>query len=172
MKNTLKLSFAIILILLINGCGKNEKKEQEPKETVVVQREFGKWKTKNDSLVVELNTKKFNNWNDLVERVGKIVCNDSIPKITLRTNNEIRTIYFHNPCWEDDSYKIIKSKNVFEIHNDTIFKHEKGTFPLVPKDTFIDNLAISSSSTTGYDTKEEEENVMKWNLKIKFRIKK
>ena len=130
MKNTLKLSFAIILILLINGCGKNEKKEQEPKETVVVQREFGKWKTKNDSLVVELNTKKFNNWNDLVERVGKIVCNDSIPKITLRTNNEIRTIYFHNPCWEDDSYKIIKSKNVFEIHNDTIFKHEKGTFPL------------------------------------------
>ena len=49
---------------------------------------------------------------------------------------------------------------------------KKGTFPLVPKDTFIDNLAISSSSTTGYDTKEEEENVMKWNLKVKFRIKK
>lgn len=132
MKNTLKISFALILILLSNGCGKVEKKEQEPieKEIAIVQREFGKWKTKNDSLGVELNTKKFNNWNDLVERAGKIVCNDSIPKITLRTNNEIRTIYFHNPCWEDDSYKIIKSKNVIEIHNDTIFKHKKGTFPL------------------------------------------
>ena len=130
MKNTLKLSFAIILILLINGCGKNEKKEQEPKETVVVQREFGKWETKNQSLGVEINIKNFNNWMDLVERAGKIVCNDSIPKITLRTNNKIRTIYFHNPCREDDYYKIIKSKNVIEIHNDTIFKHKKGAFPL------------------------------------------
>jgi hypothetical protein len=132
MKNTLKMSFVIILTLLINGCGKVEKKEQESieKETAIVQSKFGKWKTKNDSLGVELNTKKYNNWNDLVERAGKIVCNDSIPKITLRTNNEIRTIYFHNPCWESDSYKIVKSKNVIEIHNDTIFKYEKGSFPL------------------------------------------
>jgi hypothetical protein len=132
MKNTLKMSFVIILTLLINGCGKVEKKEQESieKETAIVQSKFGKWKTKNDSLGVELNTKKYNNWNDLVERAGKIVCNDSIPKITLRTNNEIRTIYFHNPCWESDSYKIVKSKNVIEIHNDTIFKYEKGSFSL------------------------------------------
>ncbi|TXE14923.1 hypothetical protein ES692_17550 [Psychroserpens burtonensis] len=132
MKNTLKMSFVIILTLLINGCGKVEKKEQESikKETAIVQSEFGKWKTRNDSLGVELNTEKFNNWNDLVERAGKIACNDSIPKITLSTNNEIRTIYFHNPCWENDSYKIVKSKNVIEIHNDTIFKHKKGTFPL------------------------------------------
>lgn len=132
MKNTLKMSFVLTLILIINGCGKVEKKEQEPieKETAIVQREFGKWKTENDSLGVELDTKRFNNWIDLVERAGKIVCNDSIPKITIRTNNEIRTIYFHNPCWAHDSYKIIKSKNVVEIHNDTIFKHEKGSFPL------------------------------------------
>ncbi len=132
MKSTLKMSFIIFLILLINGCGEVEKKEQEPieKEIAIVQREFGKWKKENDSLGVELNTKKFNNWIDLVKRAGKIVCNDSIPKITLKINNEVRTIYFHNPCWEDNSYKIIKSKNVIEIHNDTIFKHKKGTFPL------------------------------------------
>jgi hypothetical protein len=131
MKNTLKTSFTIILILIINGCGKNEKKEQKSneKEIAIVERKFGKWKTENDSLGVELNTKKFNNWIDLVERAGKFVCNDSIPKITLRTNNEIRTIYFHNPCWEEDSYKIIKSKNVIEIHNNIIFKYEMGTFP-------------------------------------------
>ena len=117
MKNTLKISFTIFLILLINGCGE-------------VQREFGKWKTETGSLGVELNTNKFNNWSDLVKRAGKIVCNDSIPKITLKINNETKTIYFHNPCWEDNSYKIIKSKNVIEIHNDTIFKHKKGAFPL------------------------------------------
>tara|TARA_R110001632_G_scaffold45215_3_gene114861 strand:+ start:948 stop:1580 length:633 start_codon:yes stop_codon:yes gene_type:complete len=130
MKNTLKISFTIFLILLINGCGEVEKKEQEPIEIAIVQREFGKWKTETDSLGVELNTNKFNNWSDLVKRAGKIVCNDSIPKITLKINNETKTIYFHNPCWEDNSYKIIKSKNVIEIHNDTIFKHKKGAFPL------------------------------------------
>lgn len=133
MKTTIKLSIAIILILLINGCGQVEKKEQEPtieKEIAIVQREFGKRETQNDSLGVELITKSFNTWIDVVERAGMIVCNDSIPKITLNTANEIRTIYFHNPCWEDDSYQIIKSQNVIEIHNDTIFKHRKGTFPL------------------------------------------
>jgi len=130
MKYILKMSFSLFLILIINGCGNVEKKEQEPieKVTSIVHREFGKWKTENDSLGVELNTKKFDNWIDLVERAGKIICNDSIPKITLRTSNEIRTIYFHNPCLENDSYKIIKSKNVIEIHNDTIFKHPKSTF--------------------------------------------
>ncbi|WP_299838514.1 hypothetical protein [uncultured Tenacibaculum sp.] len=132
MKSTLKISFAIILMILINGCGKTEKKEQKSivKETATIQREFGKWKTKNDNLSVELNTKKFNNWNDLIERVGKILDNDSIPKITFTTNNEIRIIYFHNPFQEDGSLKIIKSKNVIDIHNDTILKHELGTFPL------------------------------------------
>lgn len=132
MKYILIISFSLLLILIINGCGNFEKKEQEPieKGTVIVHREFGKWKTENDSLGVELNTKKLNNWIDLVKRAGKIICNESIPKITLRTSNEIRTIYFHNPCWENDSYKIIKSKNVIEIHNDTIFKHPKSTFPV------------------------------------------
>ncbi len=132
MKSTLKISFAIILMILINGCGKTEKKEQKSivKETPTIQREFGKWKTKNDNLSVELNTKKFNNWNDLIERVRKILDNDSIPKITFTTNNEIRIIYFHNPFQEDGSLKIIKSKNVIDIHNDTILKHELGTFPL------------------------------------------
>ena len=119
-------------MILINGCGKTEKREQKSivKETATIQREFGKWKTKNDNLSVELNTKKFNNWNDLIERSGKILDNDSIPKITLTTNKEIRIIYFHNPFQEDGSLKIIKSKNVIDIHNDTIFKHELGNFPV------------------------------------------
>ncbi|MFD0991625.1 hypothetical protein [Tenacibaculum geojense] len=132
MKNTLKISLTTILILILNGCGKNEKKEQQPieKETIVIQRDFGNWKTENQRLGVELNPKQFDNWFDLAERASKIVCNDSVPKITLKTGNEIRTIYLHNPCWEKDSYKIIKSKNVFEIHNDTIFKNKKNFFPL------------------------------------------
>ncbi|WP_296313129.1 hypothetical protein [Winogradskyella sp. UBA3174] len=132
MNYILKISFALILILSTIGCGKVEKKEKESieKETVIVQMEFGKWKTENDSLGVELKTKQFNKWVDLVERAGKIVCNDSLPKITLITGDEIKTIYFQNPCWEEDSYKIIKQKNVFEIHNDTIFKNRESIFPI------------------------------------------
>ena len=108
------------------------KKAQDPikKEIALVQRAFGTWQTKNDSLGVELNAKQFDNWFDFVERASKIVCNDSVPKITLKTDDEIRTIYFYNHCREKDASKIIKSKNVIEIHNDTIFKHPKGAFPL------------------------------------------
>ena len=87
MENKLKISFAVLLILVIIGCRNTDEKEKEStqEETSLVQMEFGKWNRPNDSLGVELNTEKFNNWNDLVERAGKIVCNDSIPKITLAT---------------------------------------------------------------------------------------
>lgn len=132
MKHIQNLSFMLILILLFNACKKVDKKEQKPvvNETATVQREFGKWEKQYDRLGVELNTEQFNNWDDLVKRAGNIVCNDSIPKITLKLNNEIKTIYFHNPCWEEESSIIIKSKNVLEIYNDTIFKPKLNTFPL------------------------------------------
>ncbi|MEM6722321.1 MAG: hypothetical protein AAF611_23545 [Bacteroidota bacterium] len=132
MKNTLKIAFTIILMLLMNGCGKNEKKEQKPieKETSVVQRDFGNWEKEHQRLGVELNAKQFDNWSDLVERASKIVCNDSIPKITLKKDDEIKTIYFHNPCWGKDAHTIIKLRNVIEIHNDTIFKNKENFFPL------------------------------------------
>lgn len=132
MENKLKISFAVLLILVIIGCRNTDIKEKEStqEETGLVQMEFGKWNRPNDSLGVELNTEKFNNWNDLVERAGKIVCNDSIPKITLATDNEIKTIYFRNTCLKEGSTKMIKTKNVIEIHNNKISKNKEYGIPL------------------------------------------
>lgn len=132
MRAKIKLLSLVLLFLTIIGCQNFDKKDEESieKETTPIQIEFGKMTTENGNLGVELQTNQFNNWIDLVNRAGMIVCNDSLPKITLATDNEIKTIYFRNPCWEEDSDKIIKQKNVIEIHNDTILKNKKTTFPI------------------------------------------
>ncbi|GGG60527.1 hypothetical protein [Bizionia arctica] len=125
MRTNIKISFLILLILTIIGCQNSDRKEKP-----LAQKEFGKWKTENESLGVELEINRFNKWNDLLERTEKIVCNDSLPKITFTTEKELKTIYFRNPCWEDFACILIKQKNVIEIHNDTINKNDENFFPL------------------------------------------
>lgn len=125
MRTKIKTSFLILLILIIIGCQNSNKKEKQ-----LVQKEFGKWKGEHNSLGVELNIDQFIKWNDLLERTEKIVCNDSLPKITLTTDKELKTIYFRNPCWEDYACILIKQKNVIEIHNDTINKNDENFYPL------------------------------------------
>ena len=111
--------------MTINGCQNFDKTEEQ-----LVQKEFGKWKTENDSLGVELDINRFNKWEDLIEQTEKIVCNDSLVKITLTTYKELKTIYFRNPCWEDFGCILIKQKNVIEIHHGTINKNDENFFPL------------------------------------------
>ena len=132
MRNNIKVSFVLILSLTIIGCRNADKKEKEStgKETALVQMEFGKWNSQNDSLGVELNVSSFENWIDLINRIEKIVCNDSIPKITATTNNEIKTIYFRNTCLEEDVIRFIKLKNVIGIHNNKIRKNNESRIPL------------------------------------------
>lgn len=132
MGNTFKISFAVILILTIIGCQNIDKKENESvqKETFLVKMEFGKWNKQNDSLGVELDVNNFDNWFDLINRSEKIACNDSIPKITLTTDNEIKTIYFRNTCSKEDSFRIIKTKNVIAIYNNKISKNNESGIPL------------------------------------------
>ena len=114
----IKETFLTLLILIIVGC-----KNYEKKENLLVQKEFGKWRKDNDSLSVELNHKKFNNWIELIERAETISCNDSVPKITLKTEKTLKTIYFQNPCWENFGCILLKEKNVIEIHNNKISKN-------------------------------------------------
>jgi hypothetical protein len=75
---------------------------------------FGNTKRTIDSLGVELNPSEFKNFKGLLIRVDDIVCNDSIPKITLEVENEIRAVYFSNPCWENFLCIFIKERNVIE----------------------------------------------------------
>ncbi|WP_198913926.1 hypothetical protein [Tenacibaculum finnmarkense] len=121
----IKETFLTLLILTIVGC-----KNYEKKENLLFQKEFGKWRKDNDSLSVELNLKEFNNWNELIERAERISCNDSVPKITLKTENILKTIYFQNPCWENFGCILIKEKNVIEIHNNKISKNSGELYSL------------------------------------------
>ncbi|WP_276166427.1 hypothetical protein [Zobellia alginiliquefaciens] len=125
MRTNIKISFLILLILTIIGCQNSEKKEKQ-----LVQIDFGKWDKESDSLGVELVYNRFENWKDLLKRTERIACNDSIPKITLKSDDEIKTIYFHNPCWENFACILIKQKNTIEIHNDTINKNYENFYPL------------------------------------------
>ncbi|GGG97413.1 hypothetical protein GCM10011416_14260 [Polaribacter pacificus] len=121
----IKETYLILLILTIFGCQNYEKKEN-----LLVQKEFGKFRKDSDSLSVELNLKKFNNWNELIERAERISCNDSVPKITLKTEKTSKTIYFQNPCWEKFACILIKEKNVIEIHNNKISKNSGELYTL------------------------------------------
>lgn len=121
----IKETFLTLLILTIVGC-----KNYEKKENLLVQKEFGKWRKDNDSLSVELNLKEFKNWHELIERAERISCNDSVPKITLKTENILKTIYFQNPCWENFGCILIKEKNVIEIHNNKISKNSGELYSL------------------------------------------
>jgi hypothetical protein len=125
MRTNIKISFLILLIITIIGCQNSDKKEKQ-----LVQKEYGIWKTESDSLGVELKLNQFNDWNGLLERTERIACDDSLPKITIKTDKELKTIYFRNPCWENFACILIKQKNVIEIHNDTINKSDENFFPL------------------------------------------
>jgi len=125
MKTNIKILFLILLILSIIGCQNSEKKEQQ-----LIKKDFGKWEKDSDSLGVELVYNRFKNWKDLLKRTERIACNDSIPKITLKSDNVIKTIYLHNPCWEKFACILIRHKNTIEIHNDTITKNYKVFYPL------------------------------------------
>jgi hypothetical protein len=125
MGTNIKISFLILLILTIIGCSKSDKKEKQ-----LIKIEFGNLDSKNDSLGVELELNRFKNWKELIDRTERISCNDSLPKITIKSGNIIKTIYFQNPCWKDVGCILIKQRNVIEIHNDTINKSDMNFYPL------------------------------------------
>lgn len=127
MKVYFKISSLIILILVAISCQDMERKEKKELLTLV---DFGKWHTQDDSLGVELELEEFKSFRELLIRTENVICNDSLPKLTIRTDQKIKTIYLHNPCWEDYGRILIKQKNVIEIHNDTIFKSWELTYPI------------------------------------------
>jgi len=123
-------------------------------ETIqIIHKDYGLFETKNKSIGVELKLSKFNNWEELLKRTERIACNDSLPKLTLQSATDIKTVYFGNPCWEDFGCILIKQKNVIQIHNDTISKSDRFYYPLdslktVLKKDFENNGKIPSWSVS------------------------
>ncbi|MGY3795882.1 hypothetical protein [Aquimarina sp. 433] len=145
MRNYIKISFFTLLILTIIGCQNSDRKEKQ-----LVVKKYGIWNSKNDSISVKLELSRFNSWKDLLKRTDEITCIDSIPKVVLKTNKEMKTVYFRNPCWDRFGCILIYRRNTIEIHNDSIFKGGKH-YPLnsltsILKKDYNNNGANSSYS--------------------------
>ncbi len=125
MVNHIKILSLILLISAIFGCQNVERKPLKKNE-----KNFGLFQNEDDSISVELKLSEFNSWNELLKRTEQIVCNDSLPKITIENDNLTKRVYLRNPCWEGFACLLIKQKNVIQIHNDTINKADKVFYPL------------------------------------------
>ena len=122
------------MILAVLNCQNLERTEKKQQLVLI---DYGRWKTQNDTLGVELNLNEFKDFSELLNRTEEVVCNDSLPKLTIRNDQRIKTIYFHNPCWENYGCILIKQKNVIEIHNDSIFKSWELSYPMDSLETVL-----------------------------------
>ena len=78
---------------------------------------------------VELKLSSFKHFEKLITRIDDLVCNDSIPQISIQKNDIHKVINLRNICFNNYACVLIKQRNVIEIHNDTIFKQNK-PYPL------------------------------------------
>ncbi len=72
---------------------------------------------------------KFKSFDSLRERIQEIICNDSIPQISVKSERVIKNVYPIDFCEKGFISILFKEKNVIELHNDTLFKAEKA-YPL------------------------------------------
>ncbi|QAA80905.1 hypothetical protein EI546_03805 [Aequorivita sp. H23M31] len=121
----IKILASIIFILSIFSC-----KNIDQKHIKKIEKNFGLYEDESDSIAVELKLSEFNNWKELLERTEQIVCNDSVPKITIENDSVIKRVYLRNPCLKGLSCILIREKNIIEIHNDTINKSYENFYAL------------------------------------------
>lgn len=111
----MKLNFAkyFVITMLLASCG-NQKKEIK---------EYGFKQKDTDSLNVSVRISKFDNYENFLDRLKEIVCYDSIPKIVLETENNIRNIYPIEYCEIPMFHP--RFRNTFFIQRDSIIKNER-----------------------------------------------
>ena len=76
--------------------------------------EFNKHKVS----IIDLNT--YEQFNDLVERIEQLSCQDSIPTLKIQGKQVSKLIAFHNICWEEVGCILVKRRNKLKIINDSI----------------------------------------------------
>ncbi|WP_298420515.1 hypothetical protein [uncultured Kordia sp.] len=129
MKILLRITICILWTLVISSC-QNIDEKVEKKVVKIIEKDFGLHETENDQMSVELQLDQFKDYDELINRAEMIACHDSIPKVTLQGENELRRVYLRIPCSENTGCILIKQKNVIEIHNDTINKLNEHFYPL------------------------------------------
>lgn len=68
--------------------------------------------------IVEVD--EYRNFNDLVNRIEELSCQDSIPAFKIKTKYVEKLVALHNPCWEEFGCILIKRRNKLKIKNDSI----------------------------------------------------
>ncbi len=110
---TLNVAKYLIIILFLASCG-NQKKELK---------EYGFKQKHAESVNVSVRISDFDNYENLIARFKQIICNDSIPKIVLETENKIRNIYPIEFCEIPIFHP--RFRNTFFIQRDSIIKNER-----------------------------------------------
>jgi len=111
-------------------CGFLSCQNKEKKPIKIIEKNFGSYGNEIDSIAVELNLAKTKNWKELLKQTERIVCNDSIPKVTIKNDSVIKRIYLDNICWKSSAGLLIMQRNTLEIHNDTVNKLQEDFYPL------------------------------------------
>lgn len=125
MKIYTKILVLTIISWVVLSCQRTTKQNAP-----LIVKDFGLLEGENDSISIELHLEQFKNYDELISQTEKITCNDSLPKITLKNNGELKRIYLRNFCPEKFDCVLIKSRNKIVIHNDTINKSEQNSYPL------------------------------------------
>ena len=107
--------FSIVCVIVIS-CTNNFNEER-----IVTHKNYG-WEIQNDSLIVDVDYKEFKSFEGLVNHIENVVCEDHIPRITLKNKEYIQHINISNPCYLKYICVLVKSKNIITIYNDTVEK--------------------------------------------------
>ena len=113
----LNLAKYVVILFFLASCG------MENKQLI----EYGYITKSNDSLSVSIRVSEFKTYGEFLNRLNKIVCNDSIPKVVIENDKNIRNIYpleFCNPPLANP-----RPRNTFYINKDSIYKNYRKIAP-------------------------------------------
>ena len=113
----LKLAKYVIIILVLMSC-QNENKHLT---------EYGRFDKSKDSLNISIRIADFETYGEFLNRLTEIVCNDSIPKIVIETENNKRNIYPIVFCHPPSANP--RPRNTFYIDEDSIYKNYRQVKP-------------------------------------------
>ena len=74
----------------------------------------------NNNEIVLINLDNYNSFNQLVDRIERVVCDDSIPTISVYDKYSEKWIGLANSCSEDFACILIKRRNVLKIQDEKI----------------------------------------------------
>lgn len=115
MKKYSIILFSFVCIIGIS-CTSNSNEE-----SLLIHKNYG-WETQDDGGFVTADYKNFKSFKEFVNHIQTIVCEENIPRITLKNKQNIQHISLSNPCHLKYSCVLVKRKNIITLRNDIVEK--------------------------------------------------